>query len=292
MSDTSPAKRSDFRFLERLRVRWAEIDAQQIVFNGHYLMYFDTAIAGYWRAMAMPYHETMEGLAGDLYVRKASLDYLGSARYDDLLDVGLRCRRIGNSSIVFDGAVLLQERLLVGCELVYVFADPASQTSKPVPPALREALQGFEAGETMTRLEVGAWPELKEPARALRTRVFVDEQRIPADLEWDDADGDAVHAVVCNRFDRPLATGRLLQHAPAVGRIGRMAVHQAVRGSGIGRQVLDALVDAARRRGDREVLLHAQMSAVPFYLRAGFATHGEVFVEAGIEHVEMVLPLT
>ncbi len=52
-------KRSDFRFLDRLRVRWAEIDAQQIVFNGHYLAYFDTAMAGYWRSLAMPYHQTM-----------------------------------------------------------------------------------------------------------------------------------------------------------------------------------------------------------------------------------------
>ena len=77
-------QRSDFRFLERLRVRWAEIDAQQIVFNGHYLMYFDTAIAGYWRALAMPYHETMEALAGDMFVRKATLEYFGSAVYDDV----------------------------------------------------------------------------------------------------------------------------------------------------------------------------------------------------------------
>ncbi len=287
-TDATPLKRSNFRFVDRLRVRWAEIDAQQIVFNGHYLMYFDTAIAGYWRAMAMPYHETMAALGGDLYVRKASLDYLGSARYDDLIDVGLRCRRIGNSSIVFDGAVFLQERLLVGCELVYVFADPASQTSRPVPPKLRDALQAFEAGEPMTTLSVGGWADLKTPARALRTRVFVDEQKIPAELEWDDADAGAQHAVVFNRFEQPLATGRLLQHAPGVGRIGRMAVHQAVRGSGIGRGVLDALVDLARRRGDHEVVLHAQMSAMPFYLRAGFAAQGETFVEAGIEHVEML----
>ena len=95
--------RNDFRFRDRLRVRWAEIDAQKIVFNGHYLMYFDTAVAGYWRALALPYAQTMESLGGDLYVRKATLEYHGSARYDDLLDVGLRCARIGNSSIVFSG---------------------------------------------------------------------------------------------------------------------------------------------------------------------------------------------
>ena len=67
---------------------------QKIVFNGHYLMYFDTAVAAYWRALAMPYAQTMERLGGDLYVRKATVEYLASARYDDLLDVGMRrCSR-------------------------------------------------------------------------------------------------------------------------------------------------------------------------------------------------------
>ena len=71
-------KRTDFRHLESLRVRWAEIDAQGIVFNGHYLTYLDTAISGYWRALAIPYHDTMKSLGGDLYVRRATLDYRGS----------------------------------------------------------------------------------------------------------------------------------------------------------------------------------------------------------------------
>ena len=69
--------RSDFRYFERLRVRWAEVDMQSIVFNGHYLMYFDTAVAGYWRALALPYHETMAYLGGDFYVRKSTLEYEG-----------------------------------------------------------------------------------------------------------------------------------------------------------------------------------------------------------------------
>ena len=72
--------RNDFRLLHRLRVRWVEVDLQKIVFNGHYLMYFDTAVAGYWRALAMPYAQTLERLGGVLYVRKATVDYLASAR--------------------------------------------------------------------------------------------------------------------------------------------------------------------------------------------------------------------
>jgi YbgC/YbaW family acyl-CoA thioester hydrolase len=284
-------KRTEFRCFDRLRVRWAEIDAQKIVFNGHYLMYFDTAIAAYWRALALPYHETMEYLGGDLYVRKATLEYEGSARYDDVLDIGIRCGRIGTSSIVFHGAVFRGDQGLVGCELVYVFADPATQTSKPVPQELREVLQGFEAGRSMVDVRVGGWDELGDAARAIRTEVFIDEQKIPAEMEWDAADAGCVHAVAYNRFGLALATGRLLQHVPGVAKIGRMAVRQAMRGSGVGRHVLDALMKAARARGDREAILHAQASAVSFYLRAGFVTRGPEFDEAGIPHVEMVRSL-
>jgi len=192
--------RQEFRFFDRLRVRWAEIDAQKIVFNGHYLMYFDTAVAAYWRALAMPYAQTMEALGGDLFVRKATLEYLASAQYDDVLDVGMRCARIGTSSILFTGAVFRQDELLVSGELVYVFADPHSQTSKPVPEPLRKLLLGFEAGEAMLDVRIGSWAELELAARALRHEVFVVEQKIPAELEWDAADAGAVHAVAFNRF--------------------------------------------------------------------------------------------
>ena len=284
-------KRTDFRFFDRLRVRWAEIDAQKIVFNGHYLMYFDTAMAGYWRALAMPYAATMAQLAGDLYVRKATVEYAASARYDDVLEIGLRCTRIGTSSIVFSGAVFRQDQLLVSCELLYVFADPHAQTSKPVPEALRDIFNAFEAGEAMVDMRVGSWEALALHARAIRTEVFIDEQKIPVEMEWDEADADAVHAVALNRFGVPLATGRLLPHAPGVARIGRMAAIQPVRGSGVGRQVLDALMQAAKARGDREVLLHAQTSAQGFYARAGFVPAGPVFDEAGIAHIEMTRAL-
>ena len=280
-------KRSDFHFLDRLRVRWSEIDAQQIVFNGHYLMYFDTAIASYWRSMAMPYHETMVQLQGDLYVRKATLEYHRSARYDDVIDIGMRCDRIGTSSMTFAGAVFKQDQLLVSGELVYVFADPSTQTSQPVPAALRAALDAFEAGQPMTELRLGRWADLQAPAQALRTAVFVEEQNVPAELEWDDDDATALHALALNRFGAAVATGRLLQPEPGVAKIGRMAVHQAVRGSGVGRSVLEALLEAGRARGDTEARLNAQTSAMPFYRRAGFEATGEQFDEAGIPHIAM-----
>ena len=284
-------KRTDYRFLERLRVRWAEIDAQKIVFNGHYLMYVDTAVTGYWRALALPYAQTLEYLGGDLFVRKATLEYEGSARLDDILDVGIRSTRIGTSSMVFSAAVFRQDELLVSAELVYVFADPPTQTSKPVPQELRDVLQAFESGKPMVEVRVGSWDELGRDAQAIRTAVFVDEQKIPAEMEWDEADAGCIHAVAVNRFGVPLATGRLLEHVPGVAQIGRMAVVQTMRGSRVGRSVLDALMKAARARGDHEVLLHAQMSAAPFYARAGFSERGTVFEEAGIPHIEMVRAL-
>ena len=96
---------------------------------------------------------------------------------------------------------------------------------------------------------------------------------------------------LCARLGIPVATGRLLQHAPSIGRIGRMAVNRGLRGSRFGKDVLMGLVDAARQRGDTEVLLHAQCSAEGFYTRLGFVARGAVFEEAGIQHIEMVLPL-
>jgi predicted GNAT family N-acyltransferase len=157
---------------------------------------------------------------------------------------------------------------------------------------LRDVLAGFEAGEAMVELRVGAWDELRDAARALRTEVFVEEQRVPIELEWDDADATAVHAVAFNRLGMPLATGRLLQQAPGVARIGRMAVTRVLRGGKLGRDILRTLMQVAARRGDRDVLLHAQRSAEGFYRRQGFLPRGEPFNEAGIAHIEMVRSLT
>lgn len=147
--------------------------------------------------------------------------------------------------------------------------------------------RAVQAGEPMASIRLGGWSELKEAARQVRTEVFIEEQRISVDMEWDEADETALHAVAFNRLGQPVATGRLLQHAPGVARIGRMAVSRVLRGSGLGRGILLALVQSAVRRSDREVLLHAQRSAEGFYSRLGFTPRGEPFDEAGIPHIEM-----
>ena len=284
-------KRQDFRFVHRLRVRWVEVDMQQIVFNGHYLMYFDTAVTDYWRRLAMPYAETLHQLGGDLYVKKASVEYHASAEMDDFLDVCMRCERVGNSSMTFVGAIFRGDELLITSELVYVYADPVAKKSQAVPAALRDLLESYERGEDMVQLHLGRWADLQKWASPLRTEVFVHEQKVPAELEWDEDDPTALHCVALNRMGVVLATGRLLQHAPGVGRIGRMAVKRQMRGTDLGRRVLHALMEAARARGDTQVLLHAQCSAEGFYSRSGFVPQGAVFEEAGIAHIEMVRAL-
>ena len=284
-------KRQDFRFSHRMRVRWVEVDMQQIVFNGHYLMYFDTAVTDYWRQLAMPYAQTLQQLGGDLFVKKASVEYHASAEMDDFLDVGMRCERVGNSSMTFVGAIFRGDALLITSELVYVYADPVAKKSQSIPPALRDMLEGYERGEDMVQVHTGSWQDFQTLASPLRTEVFVHEQKVPAELEWDHEDETALHAVVLNRMGMALATGRLLQHAPGVARIGRMAVKKQMRGSDLGQRVLHALMDAARHRGDTQVILHAQCSAEGFYKRSGFEPQGAVFEEAGIAHVEMVRKL-
>jgi predicted GNAT family N-acyltransferase len=143
----------------------------------------------------------------------------------------------------------------------------------------------------MVDVRVGSWAELGRDAQAVRSAVFVEEQKVPAAMEWDEADATCVHALARNRLGVALATGRMLEHRPGVARIGRMAVARTLRGSGVGRAVLEALLRAARERGLQEVLLHAQTSAAGFYRRAGFAARGPEFEEAGIAHIEMTRTL-
>ena len=279
---------NQFRFHHALRVRWGEVDVQQIVFNPHYLTYYDCAMADYWRALALPYEATLRRLQGDIFLRKTSVEFNASAQLDDRLDVALRCERVGHSSITFTGAIFRDQRLLNTAELVYVFADPASQRSRAVPAPLRALFAAYEAGERLTDVQLGPWSQLAEPARAVRSAVFIEEQGIAHDEEWDALDADAVHAVVFNRLGVPVGTGRLLREPQAgTARIGRMAVDRALRGGGVGRLLIEALQQAAAGRGDRRVVLSAQRSAEGFYRRLGYAPVGQPYDEVGIPHIGM-----
>jgi len=121
---------------------------------------------------------------------------------------------------------------------------------------------------------------------ALRTRVFVEEQGVPPEIERDDADETAVHVLSRDASGAVVATGRLLVRGTSAS-IGRMAADRSVRGRGHGAAVLAELHRQAVLRGVTEVELHAQLSARGFYDRAGYAPVGEVYEEAGIAHITM-----
>jgi acyl-CoA thioester hydrolase len=136
--------KQDFAFFHRLRVRWAEVDRQNIVFNGHYLTYFDLSMTEYLRALGFPYPSGLLKAGSDLFVVKATVEYKASARYDEEIDIYCRVARIGRSSIQFLFEIYRDEELLVTGENIYVNADPQTKQSASVPNVLREAISRFE----------------------------------------------------------------------------------------------------------------------------------------------------
>ncbi len=136
-------------------------------------------------------------------------------------------------------------------------------------------------------IRVLAWAEALPLARPVREQVFVAEQRVPRELEWDEWDERCEHAVACNSRGEAIGTARLLPD----GRIGRMAVLGEWRRRGVGAALLEALLEQARKRSMRHITLHAQAHAAGFYRRFGFNERGGEFLEAGIPHVEMTLEL-
>jgi predicted GNAT family N-acyltransferase len=133
------------------------------------------------------------------------------------------------------------------------------------------------------RLTLGDWHSQQNDAQAIRYDVFVIEQKVPVELEWDEWDAVCLHAVVHDASGQAVGTGRLLPD----GHIGRMAVRSAARGGGIGGMILETLMEQARKRGDRAVQLNAQTHAEAFYRRYGFVRDGAEFMEAGIPHIHM-----
>jgi acyl-CoA thioester hydrolase len=136
--------RSDFNFFHNLRVRWAEVDRQDVVFNGHYLTYFDVAFTEYWRATGLPSVIAQAQEGQELFARKATLEYHASARFDDLIDIGVRCASLGRSSARFALEIYRDDEFLVSGELVYVYADAKARKSVPLPQEWRAVMSAFE----------------------------------------------------------------------------------------------------------------------------------------------------
>ncbi len=131
-------------------------------------------------------------------------------------------------------------------------------------------------------VRLGSWDELSALASPIRFTVFVDEQKVPVELELDEFDPLSCHALAL-AGDEAVGTGRLLPD----GHIGRMAVLAGWRGRGVGALLLQALIDEAKRRGMARVVLNAQTHALGFYARFGFVPEGEEYEEAGLPHRTM-----
>lgn len=124
------------------------------------------------------------------------------------------------------------------------------------------------------------WAEDQATIRRIRECVFVLEQSVPEDIEWDGQDSGCVHVLAESSNRDAIGTGRL----QGSGKIGRMAVLRPWRGAGVGAALLARLLEAAAERGIDEVYLHAQSQVVGFYARFGFEAEGDEFMEADIPH--------
>jgi predicted GNAT family N-acyltransferase len=132
------------------------------------------------------------------------------------------------------------------------------------------------------------WDADQSELSAIRKTVFVDEQQVPVELEWDNLDQSALHWLAITDAGKAVGTLRLLPS----GQVGRMAVLAEYRGHGIGRALLESCISYAKQQDLFDLVLHAQIQAQAFYETSGFVAQGPTYMEAGIPHVDMRLPLT
>jgi len=142
--------KEEFKCVYRLRVRWAEVDMQKVVFNSHYLTYIDTAFADYWRALGLDYPDGyVSRYANDIFLRKVTVEYLSSARYDDELAVHFRVAKLGRSSMTYLAELWREGQApsdapLLTAELVYVNVDVNTMKAAPLPGDLRDRVRAYE----------------------------------------------------------------------------------------------------------------------------------------------------
>jgi len=130
----------------------------------------------------------------------------------------------------------------------------------------------------------------QEAIRLIREKVFIEEQAVPVELEWDELDADCLHCLVSIEDGKPVATARL-HNNKSVTHIGRMAVLKPYRQQGVGTLMLETLLEQAQLNGVKEVAINAQTTAITFYQRLGFMSVGDEFDDAGIPHYKMTLKL-
>jgi acyl-CoA thioester hydrolase len=136
--------KSDFSFTHTLRVRWAEVDLQGIVFNGNYLTYFDVAITEYWREAGV-----MEDIIHpkdhiEMFAKKSIVEYHAPAHFDDVLEIGIRCADLGKTSMRFVLEIFKMNHMVISGELVYVAANSQIRKSVPIPDEWRSKIVSME----------------------------------------------------------------------------------------------------------------------------------------------------
>lgn len=136
----------------------------------------------------------------------------------------------------------------------------------------------------MYRVQSGHWNKLEQDAKFIRKQVFIIEQNIPEEEEWDDQDMISDHFVVYDQ-DQPIATARLLQN----NSVGRVAVLKAYRGQGIGRMIMLEIIRQAHQQDRKFLQLSSQVHAISFYEKLGFSIQGDAYDECGIPHIKMQL---
>ena len=134
------------------------------------------------------------------------------------------------------------------------------------------------------------WQEAQKDAFNVRREVFILEQGVPEDLEIDEFDPVAIHVLACSD-NSCVGTARLHINNEGFGQIGRMAILSPFRNKGLGRQIMRVLIETAKSKGIPSLILHAQVSAIPFYERLGFIANGPIYDEAGIPHRNMMMVL-
>jgi acyl-CoA thioester hydrolase len=137
-------RKEEFTFFHPLRVRWSEVDRQDVVFNGHYFNYFDVTSSEYWRAIGFTYPQEIVKLGSDIYAIKATAEFHASATYDDDLQIGCRVGRIGRTSMQMLFGVWRGDEHLTSGELSYVNVDLKTRKSAPWPEPLVAAILRFE----------------------------------------------------------------------------------------------------------------------------------------------------
>lgn len=138
-----------------------------------------------------------------------------------------------------------------------------------------------------TSIKAAIWPEHQQTLRQIRSQVFVEEQQVPVELEWDGLDEGSYHWLAYQN-EQPIGCCRMLKD----GHIGRMAVLKTHRSEGVGAALLAAAVEKARSKGLYDCYLSAQTQAAEFYQKAGFTAVGEQYLDAGMPHISMRLTLS